>query len=638
MLRKKKEISKEEFALLSFKDIITPNKVMSKKDHILSSTNSTYFRYHLVKLIGVRPKLLSLLRRINRKQGVTIKIDFETISKEVFYGSLEKTNRNNVQKKRTDTEDEEDRENRNHQSKFVKALAGETSPLTKYTVTIRVVASGLVELNKKDRTVLTELKNAGILVDDLIGEQFLAHSSFFPSNKNHMKDNVEFPNTYEGMTNLYVPDYSSLKHNRGYLIGKTDNGGVFCPDFTERTNTVTNSNIIITGVSGMGKSYLFKKIKHNILLDGTNIISFDPHDEDKPTFIKHGGVCLPIPKRNIMQFRKFNLQAYIEAEIDALGVYSDEKERLLKVQELLKEKPNVLLNHLSFLKRWFYTYTGERDVKLANCFIYLAKLTYKKHGIDELSDLPASKWVTLDDLDQVAEDEILRLSNAHNGIIAGDVVLFHTQQVQEVRQLISSACRDGEDAQYFNSTVDIDFDNSKQLKLVINTKTVNSLDSNVRSAIYLNMFNFLIEMMMSDKKTKYCICMDECHYAIEKEEGSKNFAFREWSVLSMVGRKYELIPILATTNFSEFSTPVARQYTTRIVDNTSFFFFFYTQTNDLKAIKELMTSLTANEISKIENAPKRYCLAKVGNESFYINVTKQDGIMHDVFSQESGRA
>lgn len=74
-------------------------------------------------------------------------------------------------------------------------------------------------------------------------------------------------------------DLSIKTDPNGFYLGRDRYGSNIIVDFDRRAEDKTNSNILILGNSGQGKSYLLKLILINLLEAGKNIICLDPEHE-----------------------------------------------------------------------------------------------------------------------------------------------------------------------------------------------------------------------------------------------------------------------------------------------------------------------------------------------------------------------
>ena len=79
-----------------------------------------------------------------------------------------------------------------------------------------------------------------------------------------------------GFTEAY---FSGKADSRGLYIGRDKYGSNVVVDFDRRAEDKTNSNILILGNSGQGKSYLMKLVLTNIRESGKSVICLDPEAE-----------------------------------------------------------------------------------------------------------------------------------------------------------------------------------------------------------------------------------------------------------------------------------------------------------------------------------------------------------------------
>ena len=75
----------------------------------------------------------------------------------------------------------------------------------------------------------------------------------------------------------------------GFYIGKDKFGTNIIVDFDRRSDDKTNSNILILGNSGQGKSYLLKLILTNTRMSGKSVICLDAEQEYEDLFNNLGG-------------------------------------------------------------------------------------------------------------------------------------------------------------------------------------------------------------------------------------------------------------------------------------------------------------------------------------------------------------
>ena len=154
----------------------------------------------------------------------------------------------------------------------------------------------------------------------------------------------------------------------GYYLGKDVNNSLIIIDFWLRSNNRTNSNMVITGKPGSGKSTATKHILLNEYARGTKIFALDPEREYINMAKELDGDVINVVggknKINPMQI----LKAPLDEDEENVG---DEKENL-----------NDLARHIGTLEVFFKLYNnGITDLEMAQLKKCIVK-TYKKKGID----------------------------------------------------------------------------------------------------------------------------------------------------------------------------------------------------------------------------------------------------------------
>ncbi|MEG0305064.1 MAG: DUF87 domain-containing protein, partial [Oscillospiraceae bacterium] len=144
------------------------------------------------------------------------------------------------------------------------------------------------ELNKVVQKVTDELGMVNTSCETLVREQKEGFLSVNPLGKDlFLSDANNMPS--HTVAAMYPFSYSSRLDDHGILIGNTLSGGPLFLDLLARISTQTNSNFTIIGGSGMGKSYLLKKIITFLTMFGVSCFTLDPEDEYGTLFKNLGG-------------------------------------------------------------------------------------------------------------------------------------------------------------------------------------------------------------------------------------------------------------------------------------------------------------------------------------------------------------
>ena len=91
------------------------------------------------------------------------------------------------------------------------------------------------------------------------------------------------------VANMFPFNFSGKTDPNGFYIGRDKYGTNILVDFDRRTEDKTNSNVLILGNSGQGKSFLLKLLLTNIRESGKSLICLDPEAEYEDLTTSLGG-------------------------------------------------------------------------------------------------------------------------------------------------------------------------------------------------------------------------------------------------------------------------------------------------------------------------------------------------------------
>ena len=131
-------------------------------------------------------------------------------------------------------------------------------------------------LSKLQTDIDMELTRAKITVDKLILRQLDGFLSVTPFGSNRFGTLYERVLPASSVANLFPFNYSGKTDPHGFYLGRDKFGTNILTDFDHRSEDKTNSNILILGNSGEGKSYLLKGLLSNLRESGKSILVLDP--------------------------------------------------------------------------------------------------------------------------------------------------------------------------------------------------------------------------------------------------------------------------------------------------------------------------------------------------------------------------
>lgn len=169
---------------------------------------------------------------------------------------------------------------------------------------ITIDAPSKKELDSKVRRIIMELKHKGCYVDRLINNQLEAFNSV-----NWKSDNLNKEICYDILSSTLGFGFPYLPLTRSdansFILGIDNNNQVVAIDWSKRLAKAQNSNIILQGMSGGGKTTTAKEIMlSQIASNKFNIYIIDPENEYGSLIKECGGenIDLSNPKNFINPF------------------------------------------------------------------------------------------------------------------------------------------------------------------------------------------------------------------------------------------------------------------------------------------------------------------------------------------------
>ena len=154
---------------------------------------------------------------------------------------------------------------------------------------LELKANSPERLNELQNEISSKLTRAKVSVDRLTMRQQEGFLSVMPIGSNQFGEEFERMLPASSIANLYPLSFSGKTDPHGMYIGRDKFGSNILVDFDRRTEDKTNSNILILGNSGQGKSHLMKLLLTNLRESGKRIICLDPEQEYMDVCEAYGG-------------------------------------------------------------------------------------------------------------------------------------------------------------------------------------------------------------------------------------------------------------------------------------------------------------------------------------------------------------
>lgn len=370
--------------------------------------------------------------------------------------------------------------------------------------------------------------------------------------------------------------YSHLYDPKGFKIGVSSGMPVFL-DFFKRDKNRVNSNMVIIGKSGSGKSYATKMMLSNLAAEDSRIFILDPENEYTQLARNLNGNVIDVGSATQGRINPFHI-------ITALN--DDESEG--------GETNISYAVHLQFLEEYFRQILPGIDADSMEFLNNIITRVYDGRGIDEttnLSELTPADFPTFDDL----YDKLLSDYQSANS----DYTKTH---LRTLINYISKFATGGRNAHLWNgeSTLDV-----KENFTVFNFQSLLANKNNtVANAQMLLTLKWLDNEIIKNRdynlkyhaSRKIVIVIDEAHVFIDpKYPVALDFMYQ----LAKRIRKYNGMQIVITQNVKDFvgTEDIARK-STAIINASQYSFIFSMAPNDMHDLCRLYEK--AGEINETE--------------------------------------
>ena len=613
MAKKKRERQTEDVKIKSFLDMIAPSVIKFFPDYFICG--NTYRSVWALREYPPSTDEQAILRHLREKDGVTLKIyarhvtpteERKIISNAQNKNTLKQTSTNNMQ----DTIVAEG--NLQDVANLVATMRNNREPLLHTAVFLELIANDQDKLKELQTETLTELIRSKLNVDRIMLKQQQGFHSVMPSGHNAFKEQYERVLPASSVANLYPFNYSGKTDENGYYIGKDKNGSNIIVDFDKRDEDTTNSNILILGNSGQGKSYLLKLLLINFLESGKSICCLDPEHEyeDLCNNFSAGG--------SGAYFVDLMSGEYIINPLEPkLWSDSDEKMEGDADIETFKKK-SKLSQHISFLRDFFASYKDFSDSHIDTLEIMVEKL-YRKWNISDNTDfslLGPKDYPILSDLYELIEQEYQNYNKDNKPI-------YTETQLQEILLGLHSMCV-GAESKFFNGHTNIMSDRF----VVFGVKGLLEASKNIKNALLFNILSYMSNQLLTNGNTVAAI--DEFYLFLSNitaVEYIRNFSKRV--------RKKESAVVLASQNLEDYNLPGIAEYTKPLFSIPTHSFLFNAGNIDEKFYMDNL-QLEQSEYNLIRYPQRGVCLYKCGVERYHLMV-KAPKYKEALFGKAGGR-
>jgi len=596
--QKKKELSDEQLEIVEAKDFFDctmPGVIRFYTDHYICG--NFYKSCWAVTEYPLSTEETAILAHLADRNGVTLRIYNRLVTSMEQRKIVQQAMRKNHMMTTTNDVNESIKAQNNIDDvvELLSELRRNKEPLLHTAVFIELKAITEDKLKELQADIQMELTRSKISVDRLLLRQKEGFLSVHPAGNNVFASQFERVLPASSVADLYPLNYSGKTDESGFYVGRDKYGTNILVDFDKRTEDKTNSNILILGNSGQGKSYLMKLLLCNQRESGKSILCLDPEHEYEDLCNNLGGTYID------MMSGEFMINPLEPKEWSENSRFGNQEKETDDSPETFR-KVTRLSQHISYLKDFFRAYKDFTDAEIDTIEIMLMKL-YARFGIDDLTDLDkleSCDYPVMSDLYELVEKEFMAFDNAKKHLYTEEIL-------QNICLGLHSMCK-GAESKYFNGRTNI-----KDGEFIcFGVKGLMDTNKRLKDTLLFNILSYMSNQLLGRGNTVAAI--DELYLFLT------NMTAIEYIRNGMKRvRKKESSFILASQNIEDFLLPEIKEFTKPLFSIPAHHFLFNPGNISPTAFIDTL-QLEESEYGLIKYPERGTCLYRCGNERYLLQV------------------
>ena len=476
---------------------------------------------------------------------------------------------------------------------FISMLASTQARIFDFQLHVMITADSSEELEMKKMQVRSYIDALGMKAIPLMFEQEKVLKSIIPIfPKQDIEGRIGTPIPSITISAMYPFVFDSIKDpGDSALFGVDFSGGVILFNQflykIKKEHNRNNSNMIILGTSGSGKSTAAKLLIRSHIRNGYKVICVDPEGELEDMCRNVNGSYLDLGKGG-----EFGMINPLEVVPDA---DQEELEQGLGY--------TVLTRALQSLKAFMKYLTPSIEEDVLAMFSEVVQDTYKRYKIDfntDFNQLSSEDFPTFDDVYATIKGRLLSMPDK-------------TRERDVMERLELKVRPLTKELRYYfcgHTTLNIDSD-----IIVFNIKELMNSDENIRNALFFNILKFAWGLSL-DKSLTTVLCVDEAHVLLStrNELGAEFLA-----QIQRRARKYNTGTIIITQQPTDFAAPNLIMHGKAIFDNASYYLVMGLKKQAVDDLSSLI-DLNDSEIDSIKYYNQGEALFVCGSRRMRVHI------------------
>jgi len=383
---------------------------------------------------------------------------------------------------------------------------------------------------------------------------------------------------------------SGFSDRDGYYFAKDSQGGLVVLDPWLRGGDRTNSNFVVLGVAGVGKSTAVKSLILSEWMSGTKIIYIDPEREARHMCGKLGGDWINCCGGSYGMINPLEIRP-APADEDGDELYAD-------------AGMGAMARHFKTLEVFFKLYMPDiTDMQMSLLNLILEEL-YFDFGITwgtDITGLKSEDYPTFSDLYALIKKRLE--ASREKEMIYLSVLL---------RELA-----EGSDNFLWNGHTTI---KAHSRFICLDTLDLQSTSDKIKEAQYYNILTWAWEQMSRDRTEKVLLICDESYLLVDTHVPQSLIFLRN---VAKRARKYEAGLIIISHSVVDFLDPSVKLYGQALMDLPTYKILMGMDGQNLVETTELY-SLTELEQDLLFNKKRKYALFFSGSKRLLIRLDLSD--------------